>query len=383
MILVDYFLEKALVKRGFDKKRAARFIKNFFFEWKKSPRGFSEKLWAAKHGFYADKLDIYSLNEENYRNYLSDYDRLWLHPFNNHFAFWINDKITLKYMLQKPFVIDGVEYDVMPEYYLYIENDGHYTYLMDSPSVISHDKDYLFNLLKMKKELAVKLTNGEKGKGFYKLQYIDGVVFSNGELLEENFSDFEKSLKGYVITEYCHHNNKFNEVWDKSECTLRVIMLKNIEPEKRYDGGEYFCIGSFARFGTSLSGGASNLSAGGVGIAFDFDSGVCHGKFIRESSLCSSDDMTINYHPDSRVSWEGKELPNYDIVKKAILAICDHLGSLEMLGLDIIITDGGLKICEINSLPAIDVCQIINRPVYLNKDAVAFINRKKEKKIRI
>jgi hypothetical protein len=373
------------MKQGFDKKRAARYRERMSLYWKNTPISFSKKLWAAKRGFFADKVELYGLTESNYKDYLSDYDRLWLHPMNNHFAFWINDKITLKYMLQKPFIIEGVEYDVMPEYYLYIENDGHYTYLMDSPSEISHDKDYLFNLLKLKKELAVKLTNGEKGKGFYKLQYIDGVVFSNGEPMEEDFSDFEKSLKGYVITEYCHQHSDLQQVWDKSECTLRVVTTRSINDRyssKSATGGGINVIVSYARFGSSLSGGASNLSQGGVGIPFDFESGIYGQNFMRYKEFCSDGCTAFPSHPDSNCCLSGKRLPNWDIVKKAIYAVCDHLASLEMLGLDIIITQNGLKLCEINSLPAFDYEQVMCGPLMKNEAAAKFFNAKKQKKIK-
>lgn len=237
MRLLDRIIDNQLIKRGFDKKRAARYRERMRMYWKNTPISFGKKLWAAKHGFFADKVELYGLTEENYKSYLSDYDRLWLHPMNNHFAFWINDKITLKYMLQKPLMIDGRSCDVMPEYYLYIENDGHYTYLMDSPIEIDHDCNYLLNLLKLKKELAVKLTNGEKGKGFYRLQYINGEIMSNGEPMTEPFHDFERQLKGYVVTEYCHQHSDLADVWNHSECTLRVVAVRQIKDRYSPEGG--------------------------------------------------------------------------------------------------------------------------------------------------
>lgn len=379
MKIVDSLYTKHLMKQGFDKKRVAKFVKSMNKNWKSTQDvSLGEKCWAARHGFFADKIKLYGLNKDNYRDYLSDYDRLWLHPMNNHFAFWINDKITLKYMLQKPLEIDGKEYDVMPEYYLYIENDGHYSYLMDSPSEIVHDENYLFNLLKMKKELAVKLTNGEKGIGFYKLQYINGCVWANGKPMDQDFSDFERKLKGYVITEYCHQHKDLNDIWDKSECTLRVVCVRI--PDGRYSGGRISSIINYARFGTSITGGTSNLSQGGVGIAFDFETGEYVSNFHRYHEFCPDGVTSFEKHPDTNVTAKGRRLPNWEIVKKTIIAMCDHFSSLEMFGFDIIITDEGLKICEINSLPAMDIEQVMCGPLMKNKDAATFFNMKAENK---
>ena len=380
MSLLKKLIKRYLLSKGFDQKRANIYIEELFSEWKLSKYSFFKKLWAAKRGFYAGKIDLYQLSEDNYKKYLSDYQRLWLHPLNNHFAIWINDKITLKYVLQKPFVIDGVEYDIMPEYYLYIENDGHYSYLMDSPNEIQKDKDYLKNLLRLKGDLAVKLSNGAKGVGFYRLQCINHNFYANGSNITEEFEKFESSLKGYIVTEYLHQHKDFDKIWDKSECTLRLIALKNIND--RYSGGQVSIIASFARFGTSLSGSTSNMSAGGVGISFDFNTGEYGDMFYREPGMYEPEMMRCKMHPDTKMVLKGLKLPEWEITKKVILCICNHLSSLEFMGFDIIITNKGPKICEINSLPAMDVSQCMGGPLFDNEAASAFFNHKIEQKTK-
>lgn len=61
---------------------------------------------------------LYDINDINYMNFLSEYD---------YYRIWINDKLTLKYML------DGTEYSgIMPKYYYYTSMDGLRT-LVDNP----------------------------------------------------------------------------------------------------------------------------------------------------------------------------------------------------------------------------------------------------------
>lgn len=157
--------------------------------WKVSTDTFDQKLWALSKGFLPDKLQLYKLSEENYGDYLSDYDYFLIHPLNNHFAIWINDKITLKYMLQAPLCINKEKkkmMDLMPEYYLYIENDGRYSYLMDAPESIKRDGDFIMNLVKDKGILALKPSNGLEVRALFVWNILTGCYtqigsqFANG-----------------------------------------------------------------------------------------------------------------------------------------------------------------------------------------------------------
>ena len=111
---------------GMESKAAKMFIKRFAEDERVFPASAEEKKWAMERGFFPGRIMLYGLTEENYKNYMPDYHYYMLHPFNHHFKIWVNDKLTLKYILNSSECAD-----VMPAYYLYIENDGSYTYLMD------------------------------------------------------------------------------------------------------------------------------------------------------------------------------------------------------------------------------------------------------------
>ena len=379
MNFINWTFECWLRSRGFDAKRAKFFRKSFMQEWKKSNHSFREKLWAARHGFFANKLDWYRLTPKNFMLYISDYEYLRLHPYNNHFAFWINDKITLKYMLQKPLLIEGKLIEIMPEYYLYIENDGHYTYLMDSPMEINHDEEYLLNLLKTKKILAVKPSNRSFGEGFYKVELKNSDIYVNGEHLQQDFMAFVQTLKGYIVTEYCRQHHLFDEIWNGSECTLRVFVIQ--KSTNNYTGVKPHIIGSLVRFGTSKSKGACNLSSGGVGVTIDFETGICDSQFYSEYRYKDTGLFTKSQHPDSGYKIGGMLMPNWDIVKCAVWGVCKHLSSLELLGLDIIITETGIKLCEINSLSSVDA-QLLHGPFFCIPEFKDYIERKKSERCK-
>ena len=374
-------MESILLNKGLQEKRAVYFSAMLEEDWAMSSDiPYDNKVWAMKHGFLPSRIKLYGLNKANYQNYLADMDYFLLHPLNNHFAIWINDKLTLKYVIPSVFhTLEGRNLSIMPEYYLYIENDGRYSYLMDSPSYIARDEAYLYNLLKEKKTLALKPSRGAGGHGFVKLQYDGTQIYANSQLLDKpTFDAFKDTLNGYIVTEYVTQHKDLDHVWDSSVCTLRIIAVKI--PSGTYDGGTVGVITSYARFGTSKSEGASNLSSGGVGIPYDFETGIFGDYFYRYMKFSENGNIKLACHPDSKVSLKGKLLPNWEVVRDVVYSLCSYLSSLEFFGFDLMVTDDGVKMCEINTHPALDDAQVMCIPIWQNPIAKEyFMNKIKAK----
>ena len=366
-----------LVSKGLTQKIALTFVQFLEEDWNLcNSISFEDKVKVMSRGFFPSRLKLYGLDEVNYVEYLSDLDYYRLHPLNNHFAIWINDKVTLKYMIPSVFhTLEGRHLSVMPEYYLYIENDGKYSYMMDSPKYIAHDEDYLFHLLQEKKILALKPSRGQGGYGFVKLEYAGGDVYINGvKKNKQEFNQFRDTLFGYIVTEYATQHKDLDAVCKDSVCTLRVIAVKN--QSNKYAHGETDIIASYARFGTSKSHGASNLSSGGVGIPYDFNTGRFGKYFYRYLKYSEGEDFKFDRHPDSKISLEGKILPHWEFVRDIVYSVCYYLSSLEYFGFDLMITDGGVKICEINTLPAQDDAQVMCGPFWKNSAARTYFELK-------
>ena len=359
----EVFLEK-IRALGMDYKWSKMFVKKLSDDEKAFPATKEQAEWALKRGFYPGRIELYGLTEENYRNYVPDYNYFMLHPLNNHFLKWL-DKTTLKYVLNS----NGCE-ETMPDYYVYVENDGSFTYLMDVPAHIEKNEDFLMNLLKYKGILAMKPNSGTSGGlGFIKLELRDGQLYENNKAIEmSRFIEIRDTMRNYIITEYAHQHSELKAVWPDSECTLRVIMVKDPKVDL-YAPATWSCAVSYARFGTSINGGASNLSSGGVGVGFDFETGKYNDFCIRYKRFCKDGIWRFEKHPDTKVEWKTSKLPNWDKVKEQIENICQHVSSLDYLGLDIIITEDGIKLCEINSHPAMDYEQIMCGPT-LAKDKI-------------
>lgn len=376
--LIDRFIKK----NGIKPKWVPTVRKQIIRDWNRTVGSTKEKLWALRSGFLPSRIAIYGLTKENQSDFMSDFDIYRVHPANNHFEFWINDKITLKYILANPLCIDEKtqEYlDFMPEYYLYIENDGRYSYLMNTPTTIKRGPNFLLDLLKWKKELALKPSNGSGGRGFVHLKYKDGKIIANSEPIEESkFNDFASQLNGYIITEYVYQHKELAEVWSGSECTLRIIVGKHW-PDT-YTGGELNVFAAYARFGTEMSGGACNMNTGGVAIDYNFETGEYGDNFFRYPGFGENGRTKYETHPDTGVSLKGKKLPHYDLVKKATYAMCNYLSSLEYFGLDFVVTEDSVKLLEVNSLPPLFTPQALEGAAYKNEKTKQFFQHKLQQK---
>lgn len=370
----DVLLEKIRAK-GMEHRWAGMFVKKLRDDENAFPvEDEAQKRWALERGFYPGRIELYGLTEENWQDYVPDYQYFMLHPMNNHFLKWL-DKTTLKYVLNS----NGCE-STMPEYYVYVENDlcgGRFTYLMDCPEDIPKDRDFLWNLLQQKRILAMKPNSGTSGGlGFIKLELrSDGLYENNKPIDMARFETIRDTMRNYIVTEYAHQHHELAAVWPDSECTLRVIMCKN-PTEDRYAATTWSCAVSYARFGTSVNGGASNLSSGGVGVGFDFETGRYRDFCIRYKRYTPDGIWKLDRHPDTGAEWKALGLPNWELVRKQIDGICQHVSSLDYLGLDIIITEDGMKLCEINSHPAIDYEQIMCGPVLARPKVKAFFEKK-------
>ena len=84
----------------------------------------------------------------------------------------------------------------------------------------------------------------------------------------------------------------------------------------------------------------------------------------------------LERHPDTQIRWEGLHLPNWSYVRRKIDDICQQISSLDFMGLDIIITEEGMNLCEINSHPAIDYEQVMCGPTLARDKVRAFFEQK-------
>lgn len=373
-ILLQEFLDN-----GMHPTRARELTKQIrqdMIDWPEIYQHWGEVKWALENGFVPGRLKLFgnNFNENTYKDYYPDFDYFMAHPMNNHFIIWINDKLTLKYMLNTP----GLS-QYMPEYYLYIENDGHYSYLMDAPASIKKDTDFIYNLLVEKKHLALKTSRGAGGIGFFGLSYHNGRIFRNSqEITREELEALKPSLNGYIITEFIEQSDEMEEVFPGTDCALRIVLYKKVQ-EHIEDFPDYGCLIAYARFGSGRSDSASNLCHGGLAVQIDWETGTYCGGFRGNTKFWGEAGMRgFDTHPDTRINVDGKPIPHWDKIQAGLIDICRYLSSLDYFGMDVIVTKDSFKLCEINSAPSTGLGQFHQGKCCLdNEDARKFAENKR------
>lgn len=283
------------------------------------------------------------LTKENHKKYLSTRDYCSLHPFNGEYSSWIDDKLTLKYVLH------GTEAgQYMPDYYYELMSDGRVVRLMDLDPKYGTSFDAIAQLLRDKKLLAFKLVKASLGVGFYKVEYVDGKYLMNDEVMDlDGFLNKLRQLKSYLITEYLLPHGEFAKFCNKSVGCLRFLVGRNLK-------GNLIDIYSFMRFGTERSKFVENYNSGGV-LAIVHDGHYTEGNVIDPGTLKNK---VVSHHPDKQIQLMGV-IPYWQDIKRAAHTIADALPQMTYMGIDFCVThDNRIKIIEINSLTSLDSFQI-------------------------
>lgn len=357
-IIVKVFSKLLKTKPYMTKKALQVFWSDFKGENRTT---FKQKFWAYKRGFASSRIIEYGLKEDNYKSYLSDLNYYRLFPLNNEYRYWINDKLTTKYILSK--------YNkYQPEYYYHLK-DNKVLPIMDSPEHKNLTADSVVCLLKDKGTLALKQESGSLGEGFYKIEYKEKNFFVNNEKAsKEELINLINSLDDYLVTEFIVTHKEINKVFPNVANTLRIMVIKDGNNPSQLDQG-------YIRFGTSRTKVVDNASAGGVFSMIDIKDGSFDGGHRKINGVLEKCDI----HPDTQVPIKGT-LPNWDFISSKLIEIADYLDELSWMGFDVAITDDGFKILEINSHPNITRYQYF-QPLLEGSDPIAeFLNKKLKEK---
>lgn len=357
-------MEKMLAD-GYSRKFATAFLKMVENE-KKNPVFDQDYLkWAHERGFSAESASICGLHDDNYQDYLSDYDYNKVWPLNDWTRIWINDKLTLRQVLS-----DSTYDSVMPRYYYYTAASG-IRALMDNPTYPGDGSQFL-EVLKNVGVFACKPCNGALAAGFAKLSYENGSYCIDDEPVEtETILKFVETHPNYIFTEYllpAKELAKYGEVIH----TCRVITLNT-------RGNNPEIIGGYIRFPNDESGASNYILHDGTNndkynmyTGFDLKTG----KFLKTVKTYLEKSEEVEFHPNTGASLAG-EIPNYDKLVEIVLGIAKKLCTIEYMGFDIGITDDGVKLMEINSHPGHAIPQIFH-PYFQNPAAKAYFEKKLE-----
>lgn len=362
-------LKRLLMEDGLEQKQYSLFMsqmKRNFYSIHCS-EDLETYAWALKKGFFPDQVEKYGLTGENIEDYFSTYAYFKMYPLNDFFRIWINDKLTMKYFLSGA----GLR-AVLPKCYLYIENRGRHIYLVDAPEDIPHNETFLWELLKRERVIAAKPNNGHSSKGFIKYEYKDTCVLANNvKISKEQYLEEASKLYNYIFIEYLFQHDGLKKVFEGTEAVVRCNMYKAVQSELYSESVWEFANG-YLTLGTAKSGTASNETRDAICVPIDYDSGM-----LFEAGLYHRDEQgaleKVYAHSDTGFVFKNFMIPEWKMLKDVVLKACKALQSLDWLGFDVIITDSGPKIIEINSLLGIEMPQMLSGPILKDDELKKFL----------
>lgn len=339
-----------LLQDGFTKRFALFYLNQAKEDYKSGLWPEEQIKWAHSHGFLADKIAAYDLNDDNVDKYLSDYDYYRLWPLNNPYRIWINDKLTLKYILP-----DNLFGAYLPKYYYYTEERGCLYCLDCDQRKYAMDSYGLLSLLKDKKKLAMKLVNGTASQNFYKLSFENNDICINSiPCCETDFLRFIEMHPHYCITEYLEPHPEMARIHDKIH-TLRLMVINE-------HGNDPRIVHGYLRFGTNEHGEANHCNhSADCKANYDFCARINVENGVFGDSVLAYQNKIIHqdFHPDTKAKASGI-IPGWENVKKQILNMSRYLFQAEYCGFDVGITVDGFKIMEINSHQGIGFLQLFD-----------------------
>ncbi len=321
------------------------------------------KVWAWKRGFLSFRIHQYGLTEDNYKYYLSDYDYSWLNRINGVYQIWLNDKATFRYTMED-------FKDLLPEYYFLLckKNGKTNIYAMpDYDKGFEVDINSVIETLKEKGLLAFKPSAGLHGDGFYKLEYTDGEFFVNAKptTQEELINLMESQRSFYVVTDYLFMTPELRKIYPNSINTLRMMVINNNENNPRIEQ-------CYMRIGSSKSGFTDNVAYGGIVANVNLEDGRYEGG----ERLLDHFYETCDIHPDTGVEIKGY-IPGWDDICSKVLEIAKSIPELEYMGFDVVVSDKGTKILEVN------IHQDLHKVAEFTDEISSFFRKKIDLKRRI
>lgn len=277
--------------------------------------------------------------------YLTDYDHFRLWPLNAWQRIWINDKLTLFY------VLNGTEFGkYLPEYFFYSTPSGEL-----SPAPPAGSGRSLAEVLRERGDVACKPCNGTGSEGFFRLSCRGGSFLVNGrEVSAADIERFPSDHPNYVFTEFLVPEKSMGRI-DPLIHTLRVLVVN-------HHGNDPAVVGTYLRFGmkeVAEKTGSANYTYLKTAEDRDFvghvdvDSGrYGEGRLVYATRV---EDAPV--HPDSGLEATGT-IGCWDEVLGFSLGIAEYMPTLSFLGFDVGITDDGPKIMEINSHPGVHYVQL-------------------------
>ncbi len=211
-----------------------------------------------------------------------------------------------------------------------------------------------------KQPVIIKPVDGLCGIGVYALEMKENkILIDNKEISKEKLSEFILSQHNSLICERIINQADYSSrLYPHTLNTIRVLTLK--DP----DNNEIFIAGAVQRIGTSYSYPVDNFHRGGIASNINIETGEL-GPAAAIFPVSNNKLKWHEFHPDTNIKIAGTRVPDWDKLKKNILALANDLSFCRIIGWDVAVTTAGFILIEGNNGSDPKIHQI-HEPLLIN-----------------
>ncbi len=297
------------------------------------------KIFYALKGFSADECVWYDLAHNDYREYISEFERLNSREINGKYKFVLDDKLVFEDVVG--------QFTNVPANYAWI-SDGTVYGLHDN----GMNNDNLIEYLAKFKTTVLKWNERGGGAGTYVIDYKDGRFDVNGEDYSEDALKELFSRDGSaILCQYITQSEFSASLYPYTTNTIRIVVAK-----KKGESKAQFVIAS-QRVGCKNTIPVDNASMGGMVIPIDAETGEL-GIGMIKCGIKERIRVPYESHPDTGVRFTGRKIPNWENIVKEIVDLTNKLPYLNFVAWDVLLTDDGYSIIEGNASSGTELFQM-------------------------
>lgn len=300
---------------------------------------FSAKVRYALRGFSANEYVWYRLDRNDYREYISEYERLKSREINGQYKFILDNKLIFEEVFGK--------YARVPQNYALI-CDGTVYALHDFPV----NNDNIEDFLRQSGRTILKWLDRGGGSGTYFLEAQGSEIKANGEVLSQ--AELRKILSREgkaLLCEYMTQSDFSASLYPYTTNTIRIVCARK-KGEK-----EAKIIAAVQRIGCKASIPVDNFCSGGMTCDIDLNTGVLSHGISRLGEM-DRRMKKFDFHPDTGAQITGKRIPDWETIKSGVLALTNKVPYLNFVAWDVLLTPEGYCIIEGNASSGCGIFQM-------------------------
>lgn len=291
------------------------------------------------HLFSEVEYFAYNFDNNDWRNYISEYERLNSREINGNYRLILDDKILFEEIFGN--------YVRVPKNFAYIDK-GKIFELHNS----GLNNDNIIKFINSQKIVMLKLLNSGGGQGVYKIEYsnpnnylINGVVCDTSYLKNLIYES-----KCSIISEYISQADFSNRLFPKTANTIRIVCIKDKA------SSDFKICKAVQRIGCEKSIPVDNLSSGGLVAEIDLETGKL--SAARQKYRDTIEIINYSKHPDCGSKIKDLFIPNWNNIKAEILELTNKFPYLNFIAWDVLLTEEGICIIEGNASSGVDLFQL-------------------------